>query len=332
MKIRADKLEGVSETLFYPLYMRYLEARKDNGIISDHRYREIVEAIDLESFELDKIPRESQMVITQRTMIIDSLTRDYIDQNPDGLIVNLGAGLDLRFEQVDNRRIQWIDIDLPAVIELRKRFIKETKRSRFLAASVIDPLWIDDIPKKESVLFIAEGLLPYLKAEEVRELLSAISDNFIDSEMIFDAITSYILYQAKKNKDPNYMGQKISELLIWPLDYFGELESWDLGIGLRSEHYPVSVLEGLMEEAFKDLQSSLMDDDEFDLGFDIDENIIAGIIHNFIVGSPVYHIALSTPSSKTASILTQLSLTKPPNRLVKTRLKRDTRCSKTPID
>lgn len=292
MKIRAKNLEGVSETLFFPLYMRYLETKKPNGVVSDRRYREIVESIDLGSFDLEDFPRESQILLTQRTVVFDSLTRAYIDKNPNALIVNLGAGLDLRFFEVDNGLIRWIDIDLPAVIALRKRFIEETNRWRFLAASVADRLWIDAIPRKENVLFIAEGLLPYLEKEKVKDLLRTISRKFVNSEMIFDAITSYMLYQANKSKTSSYMGRKIGELLNWTLDDFDQLEFWDLDIALLSEHYPASALEGLMKESLKGLQTLLMDEnDETDFCFNIDDNAIAGIIHNHIVGFPIYRIA-----------------------------------------
>jgi O-methyltransferase involved in polyketide biosynthesis len=53
-------------------------------------------------------------------------------------IVNLGAGLDTGFYRVDNGFIQWIDVDLPEVIELRKTVIPETDSSRRISGSPLD--------------------------------------------------------------------------------------------------------------------------------------------------------------------------------------------------
>jgi O-methyltransferase involved in polyketide biosynthesis len=39
-----------------------------------------------------------------------------VDAHPEGLVVNLGAGLDTRFYRLDNGTITWIDIDLPEVV------------------------------------------------------------------------------------------------------------------------------------------------------------------------------------------------------------------------
>lgn len=39
-----------------------------------------------------------------------------MDAHPEGLVVNLGAGLDTRFYRLDNGTITWIDIDLPEVV------------------------------------------------------------------------------------------------------------------------------------------------------------------------------------------------------------------------
>ena len=45
-KIKIDLIEGVSMSLFSTLYMKYIEAKKKNGVIFDQRSIDIVETID----------------------------------------------------------------------------------------------------------------------------------------------------------------------------------------------------------------------------------------------------------------------------------------------
>ena len=44
--------------------------------------------------------------------------------------------------------VRWFDLDLPEVIALRRRFLRETDRMRFIAASVLDFAWLDELPSR----------------------------------------------------------------------------------------------------------------------------------------------------------------------------------------
>ena len=45
-------------------------------------------------------------------------------------MVELGTGLNTRFERTDNGSVHWIDLDLPDTIEHRRRFFADTERRR----------------------------------------------------------------------------------------------------------------------------------------------------------------------------------------------------------
>jgi O-methyltransferase involved in polyketide biosynthesis len=55
--------QGVSETLLYPLYMRYRETRRDDGRIKDKRYAEIVDQIEYDFSDLENVSEYSQLGI-----------------------------------------------------------------------------------------------------------------------------------------------------------------------------------------------------------------------------------------------------------------------------
>jgi O-methyltransferase involved in polyketide biosynthesis len=68
--------------------------------------------------------------VSVRTLILDTAVREFLGKNGDAVIINLGAGLDTRFERLNDARISmWYDVDLPDVIDLRKRFFSEGPRT-----------------------------------------------------------------------------------------------------------------------------------------------------------------------------------------------------------
>jgi NADPH-dependent ferric siderophore reductase len=65
--------------------------------------------------------------------------------HPAGTVVEVGAGLNTRFERLDNGTIHWVDLDLPDTMDLRRTFFSETDRRRMVAASVADDSWCQTV-------------------------------------------------------------------------------------------------------------------------------------------------------------------------------------------
>jgi O-methyltransferase involved in polyketide biosynthesis len=159
--INVSQLKEVSETLLITLYARYLETKREIGIIKDEKAVEIVEKID---YDFSQVASWSmQAVIAIRTEIIDEVVREFLTQNPQGTIVNLGAGLCTRFFRLDNGFVNWYELDLPRVKTIWDKLIGESERHKYLSYSVMDFEWIERVKenKSEKILFIAEGLFQY---------------------------------------------------------------------------------------------------------------------------------------------------------------------------
>ena len=146
------------------------------------------------------VPMLSAVGICLRTVIIDGIVKKFIETHPDGTIVNLGCGLDTRFSRLDNEKIQWFDLDLPDTISLRRHFFTETERNCFIAKSVLDFSWVEDIPPGDSTLFIAEGLSYYFTESENKALVSAIKQNYPGAEYVFDTLHPFFLKLYKRKK------------------------------------------------------------------------------------------------------------------------------------
>jgi hypothetical protein len=123
-----------------------------------------------------------------RAAAIDATLRDWLAQHPDGLIVSLGEGLETQSRRVDNGRMRWLSVDLPAAIRLREQFLPATDRFLHLAVSALDPAWMDGVDPSDGVFIVAQGLLMYLQPEQVRGLLCAVADRFPGAGMVFDAV------------------------------------------------------------------------------------------------------------------------------------------------
>ncbi len=226
------KLKGVPETMLISLRGRYLETKTKDGIINDPKSVEILDKIEHNFSSAKDIATNIQKGTSIRTQIIDELTQNFLEKHKDALVVNLGCGLDTRFQRLDNNSVLWFDLDVPEAIELRKHFFEETDRFKFISKSVLDFSWIDDVPKNKPTLFIAEGLLMYFDEDEVKSIFKKISQEFPDSEMILEAMSPFIV---KIKKHPALKDLNVS--FKWGVKSGKELEEWGLGINFIKEDY-----------------------------------------------------------------------------------------------
>jgi O-methyltransferase involved in polyketide biosynthesis len=95
-KLNLDDLVGVPETLLIPLHYRVVASRTGYPAPRDvtaERFHEAI-AYDWEKFRGHQLPGAG---IEARTRILDREVGAFVDAEPEGLVVNLGAGLDARF-------------------------------------------------------------------------------------------------------------------------------------------------------------------------------------------------------------------------------------------
>jgi O-methyltransferase involved in polyketide biosynthesis len=221
------KLGAVQETLLIPLYGRADQTRKRRGLLNDPKAVEMVEAIDYDFSRFDGT--RSLLGATVRTCIVDVWVRDFVAAHPGGTVVEIGAGLNTRFERVDNGRIHWLDLDLPDVIDVRRRFFADSDRRRMIATSVLDPGWVHAVRSSPGpYLFAAEAVLVYLTAPEVRKALRTITEHFPGARIALDTAGAWIIAHQDKHDTLKSMRARMT----WACDDPRELESWDLGLRL----------------------------------------------------------------------------------------------------
>ena len=131
------QLGQVQESLLVPLYARAMDSLKKHPILKDPKAVEMVQSIDWDFKRFNQ--RRRVVGCALRTAMFDEWVKDFLSRHPEGTVVEIGAGLNTRFERLDNGAVHWFDLDLPDTVELRQKFFTDSGRRVTLAASVLDP-------------------------------------------------------------------------------------------------------------------------------------------------------------------------------------------------
>lgn len=232
MTERDVRLGTIQETLLIPLYGRALENRKKEAVLHDPVAEELVAAIDYDFARFDGLPMLLGTVL--RTSLFDHWVADFLAEHPTGTVVEIGAGLNTRYERADNGRARWFDLDLPDVIELRRTFFTDTPRRTMIAASVTDGTWADTVAAHSGgpYLFTAEAVLPYLRERDVRNVIGLLTDRFPGSLLALD--TSGPGHFDTQDQ-PDALG-KVDARMQWNCADPARLAEWQPGVDVRASH------------------------------------------------------------------------------------------------
>ncbi len=194
----------VASTSFITLYCHALETLSGNPVLSDPKSVEIMTELNKMLSRSDNALDRTLVAGTLDRMLVvhiairakkyDDYARDFLKRSPDGVIVNIGCGLDSRFLRVDNGKVIFYDLDLPEIIRIKKDFFEETERYHLIASSVLDFDWMTVIRQHSGpFLFMAEGVFMYLEGRDVRSLVLELQETFPGSELVCEVVNSFWL-------------------------------------------------------------------------------------------------------------------------------------------
>lgn len=239
------KIGDVAATSFLTLYCHAIESQSKNPILDDPKAVEITQELNkILSDSNNKLDKDlvkgklKKVMVTHiaiRAKQYDKYVRDFLEKSPDGVVVNIGCGLDSRFLRVDNGSVIYYDLDMPEVIEIKKQFFEENERYHFISSSVLDHDWMSIVAKHEGpFLFMAEGVFMYLHQEDVQSLILKLQSEFSGSELVCEVFNSLWLKKPLK-KIMDFKMQKELHLGKDATFNFGirdskEMEEWHEGI------------------------------------------------------------------------------------------------------
>jgi O-methyltransferase involved in polyketide biosynthesis len=193
----AVDLSGVPETLLWNLGRRAAAAHTRRPLLKDPCAVEIVDRLD---YDFGDASRGAGWHAV-RVATFDAAIRRFLARHPSGTVVALGEGLETQFWRVDNGRMRWISVDLPAALELRHRLLPDGPRQRNHAGSALEMDWLDQLDPANPVLVTAQGLFPYFQREQVHELIAAMAQRIPGAALIFDVVPERLHEMVRRFPD-----------------------------------------------------------------------------------------------------------------------------------
>jgi O-methyltransferase involved in polyketide biosynthesis len=243
-------LSGVPETYLAPLYWRAMESQRPDAMIIDQNAVALITQLEadaparLDSSGVRQIPI-NELLTAMRiifTRELDRFAQDFLGRHPDAVVAHIGCGLDTRFERVcseppDNGQVEWYDLDLPDVIDLRRALIGgEGGRYHLLAGSVLEEAWLEAVGphRQRPFLFLAEGVFMYFTEAQVKSLVLRLKEHFPAAELVFDAYSPFM----RLAHNLRVIRKRVGAHLNWDLKHSQDLEGWGAGIRLLDERFP----------------------------------------------------------------------------------------------
>ncbi len=224
-------LGPVQETLLIPLLARARETERRRGLLRDPRAVELVRRLDYDFAKWEG--GRSLKGAMLRARMFDRYVEDFLAAHPRGTVVEIGCGLDTRFDRVDNGRVRWFDLDLPDAIALRRRFFDDGPRRTMVAASVLDTAWMDTVAAAGGPwMFVAEAVLIYLDAPDARRAIVGIARRFPGARIAFDTTAARMVDTQDRHDAMRHLRRE--SWFRWKCDDPREIESWGANLRLAA--------------------------------------------------------------------------------------------------
>ncbi|UCC21155.1 MAG: class I SAM-dependent methyltransferase [Promethearchaeota archaeon] len=191
----------IQETMLGPLWARAKYSKLYPAILDDKKSHEIIKKIDYDFTKIEEFLGEWRGIgLLVRARNFDNAINKFIEKFPQATVINMGAGLDTTFYRVDNGTIKWYDLDLPDVIEFRKKYIPEASRCSYISKSALDYKWFNDIEFNidKGIFIIAAGFIYYFHESEISALFGALAKKYPSGEIIFDCVSNLAIKVAHK--------------------------------------------------------------------------------------------------------------------------------------
>lgn len=204
-----NSIRNVSDTALWVAIYRAMESERSDAIFRDPYARRLGgergEAI------VRELPDGAEMSwpMVVRTAVMDEIVDRCVRQGAR-TVLNLAAGLDARPYRMDlPASLRWIHVDMPEMLDyFREQMAGETPRCRleFVAADLREAdarrALFADAAKEGPVLVITEGLLVYLKPEDVAALARDLHDVARARWWLSDLASPMLLKRLEKRWSP----------------------------------------------------------------------------------------------------------------------------------
>ncbi len=185
------ELSTVSETLYVPLLGRIYASKHHPDILYDKNALAIMKRLPANIREMPRQTEYTYLASAVRSKNVDHYVRAFLTVHPDGVIVNVGCGLESLYARNDNGKARWFELDFPDVLKLREEYFPEKERDRYLPYSMFNYSWIDQVKAAAQgpFMIVASGLFYYFHEEQVVDFIEHLA-GFGQAQLVFDAVSS----------------------------------------------------------------------------------------------------------------------------------------------
>ena len=203
----------MSATLLPNLARRAAAAAAKKPLLDDPLAVEALERLD---WDVPDDYRRGASLHAVRVATFDGAVRRFLKRSPGGTVVALGEGLETQFWRVDNEHMHWLTVDLPPVLDLRRRVLPGESRQQSYSGSALDLRWADQLEPGAPVLVTAQGVLPYFERDQVHDLIAAMAERLPGSSFVFDVVPDRMLEFVQKQSGPER--EQAVGLWTWSFD------------------------------------------------------------------------------------------------------------------
>lgn len=185
-----SKLGVVEDTLFIPMLGRIYASEHCPQILYDKKALELKNKLPSDLIEQNMQNQYTLLASASRSANMDRFIRSFLERRPNGVIVQLGCGLETTYYRCDNGRTRWYAVDLPHVIEYRRGLLPEPEREFYISEDVFAKDWLKKVRNDvldAPILVTAGGLFHYFEEHKVIALLRMIGQ-FRNIEVVFDTV------------------------------------------------------------------------------------------------------------------------------------------------
>jgi len=241
-------INDISETAFLTLQCHAMDAQSEKPLLNDRtaihtfgllkgHFSQSGSALQKSLFS-ERVKSSLVEHIALRAKKYDAYIRSFLERFPEAAVVNIGCGLDNRFERIDNGRIAFYDLDLPDIMNIKRQIFPEIERYTQVSGSVFDFEWIDHI-RNDHVILVAEGVFMYCSEKDVKALFFQLQDRLKNPEIVFEVVNSRWLKGWRKKmmevklKKELKMGEGTTYQFGIPDS--DAIESWNRGMKLMDD-------------------------------------------------------------------------------------------------
>lgn len=190
-------LNGVEDTLYIPLVGRIYVSKRFPEFFYDEKALSLEPHIPTDS--IDKNSNEYfYMASVCRQQTIDEKIIKFLEEYRDGNVVFLGAGLETAYYRIGNRTANFYQVDVPNVIEIRKRVLGRGNNEKLISGDMFKLDWIKEIDTTLPTLISAAGVYQYFDESKIVEMIKGMKAQISNGELVFDATNSKGLKFANK--------------------------------------------------------------------------------------------------------------------------------------